>query len=253
MKVVVKLGGSSLVKDKKRDSTNYGAIKSLTDDLIAFHKDVQPQMAIITGGGYAHSLVEQYNSGFLKDYKKIHEYVENLRKAVATPLINNGLVLDVYSTFEHYRHAEHKNVNEYLNYLWQLTVRKRTFELGHIWNSCGDIGLTPREEKPFRIISGDDLTIYMAEKIGAERIIFVMGAEGIYRDFNDKSSLIKKMYAAQINEIKFFDVGDQTGGLEEKIKKSQNALKKGIRIYFVNSDNFLDALYDKDVPTLILP
>ena len=252
MKLAIKFGGSAIA-DKKRDIINRDVIESLTDDLISFYKMFNPQLVLVTGGGYAHNLVNQYRKGTLKDYGKIHDYVEKLRNTAMSPLIESGLVIDVYRTFEIYDHKKHKGLKKYLDDLWQSTIGRRTFEQNHVWNSYGDIAKTPAEKEPFRIISGDDLIIYMARKIKADRIVFVIDKEGIYKDQDDPHSLITKMHANQISEIKFDRIGDQTGGLEKKVEKSKEALKEGIKVYFVNKDNFHDALYGKEVPTLLLP
>jgi isopentenyl phosphate kinase len=103
-------------------------------------------------------------------------------------------------------------------------------EIGCIPITFGDIVTSRRGS---RIVSGDEIALELARKLGVQRTIFAMDVDGIYSDSSLKGPLVRELVNAR--EIKAsarrYDV---TGGIDAKIKIGFELAKLGSDVFFVN-------------------
>jgi len=75
-------------------------------------------------------------------------------------------------------------------------------------------------------INADDAACAIAKAVHAEKLAFLTDVEGLYRDFEDKSSLISQMDAEEAQE--FVDSGSLGGGMLPKLQNCVDAVKEGV-------------------------
>lgn len=75
-------------------------------------------------------------------------------------------------------------------------------------------------------INADDAACAIAKAVKAEKLAFLTDVEGVYRDFNDKSSLISELTLEDAE--KFIAEGNAGGGMLPKLKNCIDALQEGV-------------------------
>ena len=75
-------------------------------------------------------------------------------------------------------------------------------------------------------INADDAACAIAAAMHAEKLAFLTDVEGVYKDFNDKSSLIATLSIEKAQEM--MDAGELAGGMLPKIQNCIDAMKKGV-------------------------
>ena len=75
-------------------------------------------------------------------------------------------------------------------------------------------------------INADDAACAIAKAMKAEKLAFLTDIEGVYRDFNDKSSLISELTIEEAEE--FIESGAAVGGMIPKLSNCVDALKNGV-------------------------
>ena len=75
-------------------------------------------------------------------------------------------------------------------------------------------------------INADDAACAIAKAMHAEKLAFLTDIEGVYRDFNDKSSLISELTVDEAEE--FMEKGIVGGGMIPKLAGCVDALKNGV-------------------------
>ena len=76
-------------------------------------------------------------------------------------------------------------------------------------------------------INADYAAAAVACALEADKLIIMTDIEGVYKDINDKSSLIKRLTSQDIN--KYIEAGIITGGMIPKMYCCQDALEKGAK------------------------
>ncbi len=75
-------------------------------------------------------------------------------------------------------------------------------------------------------INADDAACAIARAVNAEKLAFLTDVEGVYRDFNDKSTLISEM---TVNEAQaFVSGGGLGGGMLPKMQNCIDAINNGV-------------------------
>ncbi|MEE8402745.1 MAG: isopentenyl phosphate kinase, partial [Candidatus Hydrothermarchaeaceae archaeon] len=117
-------------------------------------------------------------------------------------------------------------------------IIKRFLELGTIPVLFGDVVLD--KDFGFCILSGDQITTFLAEKFKADRVIFAADVDGIYdknpRRFDD-AKLIPKIASDDkdvLNSIKTRE-GDVTGGMKGKVMEIIALAEKGTPSQIINA------------------
>lgn len=75
-------------------------------------------------------------------------------------------------------------------------------------------------------INADDAACAVAKAVKAEKLAFLTDVEGLYRDFEDKNSLISEMMVDEAQE--FINSGSLGGGMLPKLQNCVDAIKEGV-------------------------
>ncbi len=75
-------------------------------------------------------------------------------------------------------------------------------------------------------INADDAACAIASALGADKLVFLTDVEGLYRDFNDKSSFMGRLTVSEADSL--IDSGVIGGGMLPKLTNCTNAIKSGV-------------------------
>lgn len=75
-------------------------------------------------------------------------------------------------------------------------------------------------------INADDAACAIAKAVKAEKLAFLTDVEGVYKDFNDKSTFISHLTASEAEEL--IDSGVIGGGMLPKLNNCTDAIKEGV-------------------------
>ncbi len=75
-------------------------------------------------------------------------------------------------------------------------------------------------------INADDAACAIARAVNAEKLAFLTDVEGVYKDYEDKNSLISEMTAAEAKE--FVASGMLGGGMLPKLQNCVDAIENGV-------------------------
>ncbi|MCD8084556.1 MAG: acetylglutamate kinase [Clostridiales bacterium] len=75
-------------------------------------------------------------------------------------------------------------------------------------------------------INADDAACAIAQAVKAEKLAFLTDVEGVYRDFNDKNTLISEMTVDEAQD--FVDSGSLGGGMLPKLQSCIDAIANGV-------------------------
>ncbi len=75
-------------------------------------------------------------------------------------------------------------------------------------------------------INADDAACAIAQAVKAEKLAFLTDVEGLYRDFEDKSSLISAITVEEAQQ--FIDAGGLGGGMLPKLQNCIDAINNGV-------------------------
>ena len=104
-------------------------------------------------------------------------------------------------------------------------------------------------------INADDAACAVARAVGANKLAFLTDIEGLYRDFNDKSSLISEI---KVSEAKELIVGGTIGGgMLPKLSNCIDAIEAGVsRVHIIDGriphSILMEIFSDRGVGTAIL-
>ncbi len=75
-------------------------------------------------------------------------------------------------------------------------------------------------------INADDAACAIAKAVGADKLVFLTDVEGLYRDFEDKSTFISRLTASEADAL--IDSGIIGGGMLPKLGNCTSAVKNGV-------------------------
>ncbi len=75
-------------------------------------------------------------------------------------------------------------------------------------------------------VNADDAACAVAKALKAEKLAFLTDVEGVYKDFNDKRSLIEKISISEIERL--IENGQMGGGMLPKLSNCVDAVKNGV-------------------------
>ncbi len=104
-------------------------------------------------------------------------------------------------------------------------------------------------------INADDAACAIAKAVNAEKLAFLTDVEGLYRDFNDKNTLISEMTATEAKEL--IASGTIGGGMMPKLSNCINAIDEGVsRVHILDGRIphclLLEIFTNKGIGTAIL-
>ena len=104
-------------------------------------------------------------------------------------------------------------------------------------------------------INADDAACAIARAVGANKLAFLTDIEGLYRDFEDKSSLISEIKVKEAKEL--IDGGTIGGGMLPKLSNCIDAIEAGVsRVHIIDGriphSILMEIFSDRGVGTAIL-
>ena len=104
-------------------------------------------------------------------------------------------------------------------------------------------------------INADDAACAVARAVGANKLAFLTDIEGLYRDFNDKSSLISEIKVSEAKEL--IAGGTIGGGMLPKLSNRIDAIEAGVsRVHIIDGriphSILMEIFSDRGVGTAIL-
>ena len=104
-------------------------------------------------------------------------------------------------------------------------------------------------------INADDAACAVARAVGANKLAFLTDSEGLYRDFNDKSSLISEIKVSEAKEL--IAGGTIGGGMLPKLSNCIDAIEAGVsRVHIIDGriphSILMEIFSDRGVGTAIL-
>ena len=104
-------------------------------------------------------------------------------------------------------------------------------------------------------INADDAACAVARAVGANKLAFLTDIEGLYRDFNDKSSLISEIKVSEAKEL--IAGGTIGGGMLPKLSNCIDAIEAGVsRVHIIDGriphSSLMEIFSDRGVGTAIL-
>ena len=104
-------------------------------------------------------------------------------------------------------------------------------------------------------VNADDAACAIAKALKAEKLVFLTDVEGVYKDFNDKSSLISELHLSDAHKL--IDSGVMGGGMLPKLNNCVDAVESGVsRVHIMDGRTphclLLEIFTDKGIGTAIL-
>ena len=104
-------------------------------------------------------------------------------------------------------------------------------------------------------INADDAACAIARAVNAEKLAFLTDIEGVYRDYNDKSTLISELSTSEAKEL--LSGGTIGGGMLPKLGNCIEAIENGVsRVHILDGRIphclFLEIFTNKGIGTAIL-
>ena len=104
-------------------------------------------------------------------------------------------------------------------------------------------------------INADDAACAVSRAVGANKLAFLTDIEGLYRDFNDKSSLISEIKVSEAKEL--IAGGTIGGGMLPKLSNCIDAIEAGVsRVHIIDGriphSILMEIFSDRGVGTAIL-
>ncbi len=257
--MVIKIGGS-VVTDKKSEAPkiNFKNIDFVAQQFNGFYQESKNNFIIINGNGSCgHQICEQ--SGIYKETKTkeqsfafalTQKYVSELNLAVTSsfqkfkmPAMPCQLACNIVS--------KNRKIHSF-----DLAAIKGMLEINLLPIGSG----IPAYDRlhSSAIISGDQITPYIAKKLNAEKIIEVSDVEGIFTanpKIDKTARLIPEINAKNYKETEKYLSGstaaDVTGGMKQKYIELLDAAKTGTVCQIVDLKHFKDALEGKPAGTVI--
>ena len=228
--IVVKYGGSAMVDEELK--------RKVIQDVVLL-KLVGFKPIIVHGGG-----------------KEISKWVE---KSGMTPEFKNGLRVTDEPTMEIAEMVLNRVNKSLVSLIEELGVK-----------ACGisgkDGGMLKVEKKyskgedigyvgEVKEVDADDAACAIARAVNAEKLAFLTDIEGVYRDYNDKTSLISELSTTEAREL--LASGTIGGGMLPKLNNCIDAIEHGVsRVHILDGRIphclLLEIFTNKGVGTAIL-
>ncbi|PTD93415.1 amino acid kinase [archaeon SCG-AAA382B04] len=232
----LKIGGSVITDKFKYKQPDESQIKRISEELRSKYKNL---ILIHGAGSFGHPLVEKNN--LKNQIKTPKQFIETSKVQESVKELNKIFVKKIRSqeipfiTIHPSSCAITKNgeIKKFPTKTIKQALKKEVLPILH-----GDMVLD--EEKGAKVLSGDKIITYLAEKLNAEKI--GMGARSPVLDKNGKP--LNKIQKTDLEALKGAKSTDVTGGMKRKVeellktKKESfifNATKKGNIEKFLNN------------------
>ena len=233
---ILKLGGSVITHKDKYFTPNIDNIKRLGKEI---SESQERSLVIVHGAGsFGHPVAKKYNiSDGLKSpdqlvgFSETHQSMTRLNQIIVDTLLEIGFPAFGISASS-ILVTENKRLVDI-----DTSVIKQCLETGLVPVMYGDAVFDTQQG--FAILSGDQLTVRLAIEFNVKRVIFGSDVDGIYTSnpkLNKNSKLIPVLalsnFTADIGDTTFTDV---TGGMLGKLNETEEAVKSGAQVIFLNA------------------
>ncbi len=226
---VIKIGGSAITVKKEPLKARENVIKRVGEEV----KPGYPNIVLTHGtGSFGHPLVLKQNLHVeIKGLEKlvgisnVKYWVSELTQGILRSLIDSGI-----PAFPFYPSSfiilENDEIRDYF-----IEPIERFLRFGVVPVIPAD-GPFDRVKQMPRIASGDYLAYFLAEKLGADEVIFTMDVDGLIY----QGETLEKVERSELLDImsKIRYEGDATGGIRGKLEWVSRILDAGIRVTFIN-------------------
>ena len=257
--LILKLGGSVITIKDKPYTPNPQVIRRLAEEI----SRAKPETLLVIhgGGSFGHPLAHEYNiaKGYrekrqLIGFAKTHQSMVNLNRLVIEALIEQGIAAVSIPTS-----SLTITNNGRIDSLMEKTL-VGLLDTGFVPVLYGDAVLD--SSLGFTILSGDQITVHLALRFEAEKMIFGVDVDGLYTEdpkLFPSARLLREIDLKGLRDVmKGFSGSrsvDVTGGMWGKVRELIPAIEKGIRVVITNAlkpENVYKALIgDEEVGTII--
>ena len=251
--IIVKLGGSLITDKSRRFSLNAEVVRRLGRELAEAVGRSGADLIVVHGGGsYAHPVAKEYSvseglrsRGGLRGFIETSRVVRMLCLDVLSSLIEGGLMAisipasSIFTT----RSGRISTCN--------LEPVLSALRLGLVPITSGDVVFD--RDLGFTVLSGDEISSYLAVRLRAKRLIFAMNVDGIYvKDWATGGVKVAEEFSRGMSIAPIGgSVEDVTGGISRKIEEGFAAAEAGVEVLFINGlveDRLRDAVLGLPVP-----
>lgn len=234
--IIIKLGGS-VITDKRREFVaNLGMIERISREIAK----IRAKMILIHGAGsFGHPIVKKhklhlgYKKSQLGALSETKSRLIDLDKILIRRLRKHGVPVVPFMPSSFMLASGGRIIRADLQPLRALS------ELGVVPLLCGDI--VPDVKMGFSVISGDQIAIYLAERMKAHLVIFGCDVDGVYSadpKKNPNATLIEVVTPSSFRNLLQIvsepAMPDVTGGMLGKIRESLRLVEKGIDVVIMN-------------------
>ncbi len=250
-KIIIKLGGA-LITEKNREDfpTDINEIEKRADEFIKYEilkklaKEIsrlKVKLIIINGAGpFGHFLVDKGC-----DAETVHFSVKSLNQKIIDIFKKENLEVVPVHPYETCNYKRGVCEDE----LWKKT--KQVLDNGKIPITYGDV--IPITKKDYEVISGDDLSVELAKRWKADKIIMLTDVNGVFtkdpKIYSD-AKFIPELRETKNIKFKLNNI-DVTGGLQSKIKKLFSVNIPSQIINGLESGNLEKAISGESIGTVI--
>ena len=234
---IIKLGGS-VITDKRRESfAKVDMIERISREVAK----IKSSLILIHGAGsFGHPIVKKYSLHLgYKNRRQLEALSETKSRLIDLDKILIGLLRKHGVPVVPFMPSSFMLASRGRIIKADLKPLKTFLELGVVPLLCGDV--VPDEVMGFSVISGDQIAIYLAERMNARLVIFGCDVDGVY------SADPKKNPTATLMEVVTPSIfknllqtasepasPDVTGGMLGKIRESLRLVEKGIDVVIMN-------------------
>lgn len=252
---VLKLGGSVITKKDRVLTPNLPTIEQLAKEIS--RANVSPLVVVHGGGSFGHPLAKRYaikegykhNVSQALGFCETHQAMVTLNKLFVDTLIRHNIPAVSMSPSSCVV-TKSGRIRIMLNEPLKKLLKIKFVPVLH-----GDAVID--SDLGFTILSGDQLTTYVAIQLNASRIIMGIDVDGLFTSDPKVDSAARLVNRITIEELKTMlkrigesKVTDVTGGMFGKIAEILPAVEKGIPSFIVNAtkpNNVYEALRGEQV------
>jgi isopentenyl phosphate kinase len=236
---IIKLGGSAITQ---KDFSPPQVKEKLLTRIIKELKTTDNQLVVILGGGaHGHQAAHKYGFGdpstsrkkLLSGIPLIRHNMSILSLAVEGSMNRKHVPAVVFPPFTFVK-LNNKNIASF-----PTNIIEEALASGHVVITHGDVCFD--NTLGASILSGDTITVYLANKLSAKRVLIGTNVDGIYEENpqqNPKAKHIPIVNNSNLDEVLkgagMSTTTDVTGGMGRKIKELLYLANKGIRIIIFN-------------------
>jgi len=245
-RIVVKLGGSVITKKHEGvREVDQKVLDILSSEISRALKESALQVLIVHGAGpYGHVPAKKY--GLAEGFKSVDQIpgivetrlgMEELNRIVVSSLANAGVNAVAFQPSAAIM-LDDGRINDF-----DVSIVRKMLELRLVPVGYGDVLTDVRTG--FKILSGDQLTAYLAKMIGADLVVMVGDYDGVFEGEPGESEQIKELTRGNIDSFEFGagKGADVTGGFKRKLEELLELADAGIATRIV-SGREKDFLYD---------